>query len=229
MPLKRSVGNMYPWVTHTHCHLGGECQHHCVYCYVDSPRWGRPKRYQGEIRLIDGEFNVDYGTGRTIFLEHMNDIFGPDVRDDMVHSIITHARKYPGNTYVFQSKNPRRFLNPDFLWPDGSIFGTTIESNRGYDTVSDAPDPSERFNAIRDLKGRKFITIEPVLDFDVEVLAAWIGAVKPEFLNLGADSKAHDLPEPTVEKIEALVVELEKYGVELREKHNLARLRARQK
>jgi hypothetical protein len=33
MPLKKSEGNMYPWVTHTHSHLAGACPHECK-CYV---------------------------------------------------------------------------------------------------------------------------------------------------------------------------------------------------
>jgi hypothetical protein len=78
---------------------------------------------------------------------------------------------------------------------------------------------------MEELRGRKFVTIEPVLDFDVDVLAEWIYRINPEFLNLGADSKNHNLPEPTVEKIHALVDELAKYGIELREKHNLGRLK----
>lgn len=69
------------------------------------------------------------------------------------------------------------------------------------------------------------ITIEPVLDFDVSILVGWIARINPEFLNLGADSKNHHLPEPSVEKIEALIAELKKHGIELREKHNLQRLR----
>ena len=71
---------------------------------------------------------------------------------------------------------------------------------------------------------RLFVTIEPVLDFDVNVLANWIAMIKPEFLNLGADSKNRNLPEPTVEKVMALVAKLHEYGIELREKHNLNRL-----
>jgi hypothetical protein len=28
--LKKSVGNMYEWVTHVHAHLGGKCGHECA-------------------------------------------------------------------------------------------------------------------------------------------------------------------------------------------------------
>jgi DNA repair photolyase len=53
MSLKKSTGNMYPWVTHTHCHLGGQCPHKCVYCYVDNFPYGRPEKYKGALRLIE--------------------------------------------------------------------------------------------------------------------------------------------------------------------------------
>ena len=72
---------------------------------------------------------------------------------------------------------------------------------------------------------KRFVTIEPVLDFDVDVLASWIANIKPDFVNLGADSKGHDLPEPTVEKIMQFVEKLKSYGIELREKYNLQRLK----
>ena len=34
MGLTKSKGNMYPWVTHTHANLGGECPHKCRYCIL---------------------------------------------------------------------------------------------------------------------------------------------------------------------------------------------------
>ena len=231
MPLIKSKGNMYPWVTHTHTHLGGECPHKCVYCYVNNPRFGRPKRYQGELRLIEDEFKVRYGSGKTIFIEHCNDILAitehDSVGDNFIQRIIKHCNEYSENCYVFQSKNPQRFK--DFAWPEGSILGTTIETNRPtYGIVSYAPDSQVRFVGLKKLHAeRKFVTIEPVLDFDVDILAAWIADINPEFLNLGADSKNHGLPEPTVEKIHQFVAKLKEYGIELREKHNLERLTQR--
>ena len=38
------------------------------------------------------------------------------------------------------------------------------------------------------------------------------------------DSKNHNLPEPTLEKIISFTEKLKEYGIELREKHNLSRL-----
>jgi hypothetical protein len=215
-------------VTHTHTHLGGECPHKCVYCYVDHGFMGtpRPKRYCGPLRLIESEFKVNYGTGKTIFIEHKNDLFCKDVPEDFILRILAHCNQFPENTYVFQTKNPARYLefNQDGIWPDNSILGCTIESNIDHPNISNAPPVRDRMRAMCRLRRRKFITIEPVLDFSPITLAAWIANIEPEFLNLGADSKGHNLPEPSIEKINELVKELMEYGIDLREKHNLQRL-----
>jgi hypothetical protein len=228
MPLIKSTGNMYPWVDFMHTHLGGECPHLCSYCYVNYGFMNtpRPKRYCGPLRLIEKEFKVDYGTGKTIFIEHKNDLFCADVPQDFITRIIVHCLKYPGNSYVFQTKNPERYLTMDELMPESSIFGTTIETNRDIPEISKAPRPFERMMAMIRLNNRfrKFVTIEPALDFDVNILAGWIDNIRPEFLNLGADSKGNNLPEPSIDKIYSFINKLQEYGIEVREKHNLNRL-----
>jgi DNA repair photolyase len=216
---------MYPWVSHTHSHLGGECPHRCSYCYVDSPRWGRPERYKGPLRLIESEFNVKYGTGKTIFIENCNDLFAADVPDSFVRRIMAHCSLWPENTYVFQTKNPGRYTK-GWGFPPKSIIGTTIETNRDIGEISRAPSPTSRALSMLYISGvPKFVTIEPVLDFDTDLFAALINGVQPFFVNLGADSKGHNLPEPTVEKIMQFTEKLKEYGIELREKHNLQRLK----
>jgi DNA repair photolyase len=219
---------MYPWVTHTHCHLGGECPHGCVYCYVTSFPF-RPEKYQGPLRLIEKEFSVNYGKGKTIFVENCNDLFADEVAFPMIVSVMKHCCEWPENVYVFQSKNPGRMRSAIPLMPPWTILGTTIETNRLIPDIGNAPSPVVRMEAMQDIRlrfpeYRRFVTIEPVLDFDVDILADWIRRINPEFLNLGADSKKNNLPEPTAEKIMALVDKLKEYGIELREKHNLQRL-----
>lgn len=228
MPLNKTKGNMYSWVTHTHSHLGGECPHKCSYCYVDNPRWGRPARYTGELRLIENEFKVNYGTGKTIFVEHCNDLFAEDVPIKFIYKIFGHCFQYPDNIYVFQTKNPIRYskiaLN---LIIGNSILGTTIESNRYFPQMKNTPMPFERMRAMERIKEfKKFVTIEPVMDFDVAVLEDWIIKINPEFVNIGADSKGHKLPEPPIEKVHALIDRLQKANIEIREKNNLDRLKA---
>ena len=39
MPLNKSIGNMYNFITHTWNTIKGECPHGCSYCYMK--RWGK--------------------------------------------------------------------------------------------------------------------------------------------------------------------------------------------
>lgn len=227
MSLNKSKGNMYPWVTHTHAHLGGECPHKCSYCYVDNPRFGRPARYQGPIRLIDDEFRVKYGSGKTIFIEHMNDMFAEDIPEEYIMAILQHCWDYPDNTYVFQTKNPLRISRTWDYIPSNSIIGCTIETNCAdiIEKISAAPSPIDRMLPMMFLPTKKFITIEPVLEFNVTGLLNMILAIKPDFVNIGADSKGHGLREPSWQKVQHLIEGIKDAGIEIREKHNLERLR----
>lgn len=202
------------WVTHTHTHLGGRCPHTCSYCSVQSMAKRFPvlqKRYSGPLRLLENEFNVNYGKGKVIFMEHCNDLFAVDVPLEFIRRISLHARQYGFNDYVWQTKNPARYLTLDeYILPANSILGCTIETNRDIPTaISRAPQPVFRHHAMMNLKAkynvRTFITVEPVMDFDVDILACWIIDIKPDFLNLGADSKNHHLPAPVVEYFRPLI------------------------
>ena len=223
MGINKSKGNMYPWVSHTHSHLGGECPHKCTYCYVDSFRPRVPK-YQGELRLIEKELEVNYGKGKTIFIEHCNDLFAEDVPTKWIQQIIDHCHEFPDNMYVFQTKNPDRYRH--YCFPEKYILGVTIETNREIRTIGNAPQPPIRLaDMLEQLMKTKFITIEPILDFDVDMLVFWIESINPDFVNIGADSKRHGLEEPTMEKVQQLIDKLNDYGIEIREKSNLERLR----
>ena len=221
MPLNKSNGEMYDWVSHTHSHLGGKCPHECCYCAIQdmAQRFpGMKKKYSGELRLVEKEFDVKYGSGNTIFVENCNDLFCDACPDSFISRVLDHCDQWPENTYVFQTKNPARyfkFFGRFWTFGERIILGTTIETNRPNPDMTVVP-------------FRTFLTLEPILDFDVTVLASYIVGCKPEFVNLGADSKGHGLDEPIVEKIYDLVDELKKYGIELRVKRNLDKLKARQ-
>lgn len=224
MALRKTKGNMYTWVTHTHSHLGGECPHECTYCYMDNPRFGRHPRYSGEIRVIEKEFSVDYGKGKTIFIENTNDLFAESIHTGYIIEVLMHCLKFPDNIYVFQTKNPCRYADQTIraYMPENCIYGVTIETNR-Y-TPSKAPPVLERAEWMAQVKGRKFVTVEPVLDFDLMPLVDLIKMCEPEFVNIGADSKGHNLPEPSMGLVMQLVDELKLINIDVREKNNLARL-----
>ncbi len=225
MPLTKSAGNMYSWVTHTHTHLGGKCPHECSYCYVGKSRYGVIHRYEGEIRLIEKEFSANYGNGKTIFMEHMNDAFADGVPEHYINRIIGHCKLYPDNAYVFQSKNPIKFMG--WRFPAHVIFGTTIETNRTI-SISKAPHPMLRFGAMMELKRQHpnyqlFITIEPIMAFDLNEMVGGLIAVHPDFINIGADSKRCGLPEPTAKEVQALIKSIQDAGLNIRIKNNLSR------
>lgn len=226
MPLRKSTGNMYPWVTHTHAALGGECPHRCSYCYVENPRWGRAPKYTGEVRLIESEMKTRFGEGKTIFVENCNDLFADGVPDLFISRILQHCADWPKNTYVFQSKNPTRITH--FGLPINHIIGTTIETNRDVSKYSKAPTPEKRYEGMLAVDGslpvQTFVTIEPIMDFDLEPLLSMIVGIAPDFVNIGADSKGRGLPEPTGRRVRQLVRSIQAYGIEIREKHNLERL-----
>lgn len=207
MVLNKQKGNMYPWVTHTWNPIKGKCPHDCSYCYM--------KRFpQKEVRLDDRCFNDDLGSDNTIFVGSSCDIWAKDIPWDWVWKVCEHIEKYPSNTYLLQSKYPKRFdellrRNKHLIksFSKNVIVGTTIETNRDKDfgkeyVVSKAFPPVSRYIWLDSVDAcHKMVSIEPIMDFDVSVLVAWIKTIKPDFVSIGADSKCHNLPEPAPEKI----------------------------
>jgi DNA repair photolyase len=219
MGLNESKGNMYEWVTHTWNTVKGECYHNCVYCYMKT--WGNLK----PVRFDESELKTDLGSGNTIFVGNTNDMFNEKIPDEWIERTIQHCENYQ-NTYVLQSKNPHRIAQKRLILPTNVILGTTIETNRDTILISKAPTPQWRAKWIGKLaeEEKTFITIEPIMDFDLEPFAEMIANASPNFVNIGADSKRHNLHEPSYEKVIALVDELKKAGIEIRKKINLQRL-----
>ena len=218
--LNKSKGQMYPWVTHTWNIIKGKCPHDCSYCYM--------KRYpQKELHFDEKELKTNLGTGNFIFVGSSCDMWAnvaPDnrVMGRWVADVLNHCICYEdGNKYLFQSKNPVRFLGYSF--PENTILGTTIESNRYYPEVSKAPAPLERKLALHYLDLTLMVSIEPIMDFDLDVMGNWMREIKPEFISIGADSGNNNLPEPPVGKVKALIEELQNI-TEVKIKDNLKRL-----
>jgi len=116
-------------------------------------------------------------------------------------------------TFLLQSKNPQTFDRITF--PDNVILGTTIETNRddGYEKISKAPVPSQRYQDLLNVRHRtKMVTIEPVLDFDVNTMIHWLEDINPCLIWLGYDSRKNNLPEPPLAKVKTLYWELGRRG-----------------
>lgn len=217
MALNKQKGNMYPFVSHTWNPIRGKCPHDCRYCYM--------KVYpQPELYFVEKEMGTNLGFGNFIFVGSSTDMWCVASHVDWIKKTLQHCREYGiYNRYLFQSKNPSRFNQFRQLLPDKSILGTTIETNRDFHGISKAPIPFERMMAMLYIERSKMVSIEPIMDFDLEVLLSWIKSIEPEFVSIGADSKGHKLPEPNPEKIHHLINELQKETT-IKIKSNLKRL-----
>ena len=230
MPLLKAKGNMYSWCSHVHNYLRGQCPHKCSYCYVQTGRQVVKDKYTGPIELDAAELKVNHNTKdfkanpKTIFICHMTDLFAEEVPDNFIALILRHCNTYPGHTYVFQTKNPGRMARHRYSWPPEMIRGTTIESNRAHKQMGSAPLPIYRAEALGRLTGRKFVTIEPVMDFDLAGMQAILHMARPNFICIGADSKGNNLDEPSPQKIKHLLMLVEEMGIEIRAKNNLERI-----
>ena len=210
-----SGGNGYTWNP-----IRGACLHQCSYCYV--PRIMRGK--QGELRLDEKDLRTDLGSGRFIFVGSSTDMWAEDVPLKWINNVLYKCQDYPLNTYLFQSKDPRGFLAYPNI--EKLIYGTTIETNQWHRCMGKAPVPEFRAKAMNELfhfGHRIMITIEPILDFDLEDLVELIHCTHPEWVNIGADSQGHHLPEPSAEKVKALIEELQKFTT-VKLKSNLKRI-----
>ena len=218
MKLSKSNGNMYEWVTHMWSPFTG-CPHQCSYCYVKNAWRDLPEK-----TTLQEPF-PNLSSGKTIFIGHLCDMFAEGVKKEEVEKVLSYCKEWD-NEYVFQTKNPQNLWKFLDYMPLKRMIGTTIETNRGplLEKFSKAPHPMERSYGLSRIDGKKFLTIEPIMDFDVWELTELIKVANPDFVNIGADSKRHNLPEPTGEKVMALVESLGKAGITIRKKINIERL-----
>jgi len=224
MPLNESTGDMYNWVTHTHCHLRGECFHGCTYCYA---RKGRArKHYLGALRLAGHEFRVRYPAGATVFVGHMVDYFADGVPDEWIEGILIHLRRFPDTRFVIQTRNTRRLYAWKHKLPPEPRLGTTAESDVHYNCMNLSPYPTDRLRYIGKLREdgfETFVTVEPVMAF-CGGFAALIEQARPNWVYVGADSKRCHLPEPAGADVRELVRDLQARGLTVILKPNIYRL-----
>lgn len=220
MGLNVSRGNMYSFVTHTWNTVKGECPHGCTYCYMH--RWGKQK----PVRFDQKELKTDLGTGNFIFVGSSCDLFADDIPKEWIMDTLAHCKEFD-NFYLFQTKNPSRvYFFEKFLPPKSSIC-TTLESDIFYpDIMKSSPTPNMRALSMLYLSEKNlttYITIEPIMDFNLEKFVNLIKLCKPAQVNLGADSGDNHLPEPTREDIEKLIQRLSEFTI-IHNKSNLKRL-----
>ena len=231
MSIQKATGNMYPWVDYVHSYLRGACPYACPYCYVQAiAKRFNNQAMKGTLRFAEKELKANYEKekykGKTIFIEHTHDLFHPDVQESSIYKILSKCVMADDTQFVFQTRNTLRAyaMLQYAVVPTNITFGTTIETNR---EVGNAPAMWKRARGLLELKAigfNTFVTVEPILDFYHESLSNLIACARPDFVNIGADSKGTGLQEPSKEKVLALIDGIKRLGIEIRTKRNLERL-----
>ena len=221
MGLNKSKGNMYEFITHTWNTVKGECYHDCSYCYMK--RWGK----LNQVRFDSKELKANLGEGNFIFVGSSCDMFAENIPDEWISLTLQHCEKFDRNKYLFQTKNPKRVLQ--FKLPN-AVVCTTLESDVFYaDIMRKSPLPAERAIHMETLWQRgveTYVTIEPIMDFNLSPFVELIKKCRPKQVNIGADSGRNNLPEPTESKVLELSEELQKF-TDVHNKKNLRRLQCR--
>lgn len=219
------MSRMFKTVTRT-WHVFSGCRYQCSYCWARDfilERLQHLPKYQNgfEPTFHPEELKKKFRPGDFVGVALMGDISFADTEARRL--IMDKTTWFPKTNFLIQSKDPGSFG----LWPkwDNLYFGTTIESNRDY-KVSKALPPINRYSTMFLLKSpHKFISIEPIMDFDLDVLVRWMQDIHPEIVEVGADNYHHGLPEPSPEKVEQLLEALRGFVPRVVEKEGLERLK----
>jgi len=139
-------------------------------------------------------------------------------------------------TLLFLTKNPAMYRDE---WPiarsspnPNYVLGATIETNREKPGHKlwwlNAPTPPERIEEMvrfRELHphARLFLSIEPIMEFDLIDFVDAIRKIQPEWVYIGLDNHHSNLPEPSEREIWELVYQISKF-TEPRIKGRLSRI-----
>jgi len=197
------------------------CKHHCKYCgpsfQSQLKRYGK-KNCQScyEFEPHTHPSRLHHSLPSTKFMQFIFTCSNGDIAfcpTNYLQEILSRIKEYPDRTFLVQSKNPKTFNR--VIFPNNVILGTTIETNRDdlYKGIANAPSPSERFEEFIKVKHPlKMVTIEPIIEFDLDILLEWMKDINPCMIWLGYDSKRCYLPEPELEKVRELHWELSRAG-----------------
>lgn len=210
---------MFEFITKVWNPLGGKCPHDCVYCWANALKnHYKFKKYVGKPFVIEKELKRNFKLGSFVFACDMTDLLAENVPDKCIETILAYI-KTQKCFFLLETKNPDRYL--DFLdqMAVTVYLGATIESNRNYPEISKAPLQHDRIKAMVTLSFMQenplFISIEPILDFDLDVFVEIIRRIKPWAVAIGMDNYGNKLPEPTLAKTLALIAQLESAGIKV--------------
>ena len=214
---QKKHGKMFSIVTGTWNPISG-CLFNCNYCWAKDlaiTKLKNTKRYSKGFTpsLNETEFKVNFAKGDLIFVADMGDMFADFIRSEWIMQVFSHIKKFPEADFLFMTKNPKRYVELLPHIPKNVILGATIETTNDeiiqVDKVSNATLPSQRYQAMKELVWeRKIVSIEPVLDFNLNTFVGWIEDINPFLVYIGYDNYCHKLREPTLKQTTELMQKL---------------------
>jgi protein gp37 len=191
------------------------CLHNCQYCWaraLTETRLRNIEKYRDGFKpkLVDYELKKRFHR-KFVFVSDMGDLFGDWVPKEWIVKVLEAIRNSPRSYFLFLTKNPRRYMEFIDMYPGNVVLGATIETNREYE-VSRAPAHIERYKSMAELPLKnKLISIEPVMDFDLETFTQWIKDINPAIVYVGYDNYNNRLPEPSLDKTKQLIEKLKSF------------------
>lgn len=207
------------------------CKFNCKYCYAPEIY----KRFSKceDCKAFTPHFHPErlkqkFKLNETVFVCSMGDISFTSF--EQFNQILEVTNHYIDTNFYIQSKNPAYFNEYIKCYSSdirSNIFlGTTIETN--WDTwihyhMSDAPPTEHRYSAMVRIPHKKYmtephkyVTIEPIIEFDMNIMIEWLKEIAPEFVYVGYlnpewKAKKLQIQEPPLQKTLALIEELEKF------------------
>lgn len=222
---KKTNGKMFNIVTVTWNPISG-CLYDCNYCWardLATTKLKNSQRYSKGFKpsLNEKELSVRFDKGDLVFVSDMGDMFADFTPESWIKRVFDHIKQFPDADFLFMTKNPRRYLNLLPYIPKNAILGATIETNIDEivqtDRVTKAPLPSDRYEAMKAIVwDRKLVSVEPILDFDLNTFAKWIEDISPIVVYVGYDNYEHKLREPTLEQTTELLNKLPETSLVIR-------------
>lgn len=191
------------------------CFHGCRYCWARRfalERLCSTEKYKNGFapKLAENELNKRF-RNQFVFVSDMGDLFGDWVPKEWILRVIEATRQSPSSDFLFLTKNPSRYKEFVHQCRENIVLGATTETNRSYD-FSKAPPVTERAGAMTELTyKRKFVSIEPIMDFDPDAFVRMIENIAPEQVSVGYDNWNNRLPEPPLSKTLQFIERLKEF------------------
>lgn len=184
------------------------CAHGCSYCFAVKVARSVLKntlhfRQHGfKPHFVEEELSRSFKSQDFVCISWLGDICFATAQE--LARILERAGQFPQTEFLLLTKDPGRLLAKCPPLPENFVVGASIESNRNY-SLSKAPPPVDRLKALA-RANRRSLSLEPVLDFDLDIMVQWVESLRPEYVVVGPPYRRSGLVPPPREKLSELLL-----------------------